>query len=278
MATILELAREVRHQLVSRATGCLTVSYGDGEVSIEMFEGVIVTPRDRFLSCFRKDPEDFRFQITEVQVPDNISSSGASLLIEALESINETTLLRVWAPYSNWRISFRDDHEIHNTLIKQHLASSVVRLRRLMRFAVFGGLKLEPPLKKPIPGEADRIRLWSQAGEWWKILGISDQASVAEIKAAFRHLALKFHPDRLEGTTESRERERAVAAFRDVHKAYKQALAKRRAKPIAVSAAQQAPVVEAQQSEWRSTKATAKPRFFRRLYDLIMVQVRLMSQ
>jgi hypothetical protein len=253
------------------------VLYEDGEISIELFEGVVATPRDRFLSCFRRDPKDFRFQTTEVHPPNGFSS-GASLLIEALEAMEDATLLRVWTPYSNWRISFREDPEIHNTLIKQHLTGGGVRLRRLMRFAVFGAIKLEPPLKKPLPDELDRIRLWSQAGDSWKVLGISDQASVPEIKAAFRKLALKYHPDRLEGTSEIQTRERAAAAFRDVHEAYRQALAKRTGKPILAPASQGTTVVNHQQFESRLTKAKPKPQFFQRLYDLIIAQARIMLQ
>jgi DnaJ-class molecular chaperone len=42
----------------------------------------------------------------------------------------------------------------------------------------------------------------------------------ASLKQAFRHLALRYHPDRHPGCTD-RERRRLAAAFAGVHEAYR---------------------------------------------------------
>lgn len=53
-----------------------------------------------------------------------------------------------------------------------------------------------------------------QLPDFYKILGLGDDASSAEIKAAFRRLALKYHPDRNPGDPE------AIELFSAIHKAY----------------------------------------------------------
>ncbi len=49
---------------------------------------------------------------------------------------------------------------------------------------------------------------------YYKILGISVRAGQAEIRSAFRYLAMKLHPDRNQGDA------KAAARFREVFKAY----------------------------------------------------------
>ena len=274
MATILELAREVRHHLVARATGCLTIFYADGEVSIDLADGVIVTPRDLFLPCFRRDPDDFQFRTTDVRPPEGFTS-GASLLIEALEGIDDATLLHVWTPYSNWKIGFREDPEIHNTLIRDHLTGRPERLRRLMRFAVSGVIKLEPPPKKTLTEEIGEIRKSAQAGDSWSVLGVPRNASVAEIKGEFRKLALRFHPDRLQ-TNDPAIREKAASAFRDIHQAYKNALANHTKHPAATPVPPTAAAFEESEPQPAERpcppKSPPKQPLFRRLYDFVMAR------
>lgn len=50
--------------------------------------------------------------------------------------------------------------------------------------------------------------------DYYKILGISKNASQEEIKKAYRKLALKYHPDRNKGNKEAEER------FKDINEAY----------------------------------------------------------
>ena len=53
-----------------------------------------------------------------------------------------------------------------------------------------------------------------QAKDYYKILGVSRDASQEEIKKAYRRLALKYHPDRHKGDKEAEER------FKEINEAY----------------------------------------------------------
>ncbi len=50
--------------------------------------------------------------------------------------------------------------------------------------------------------------------DYYKILGLNRNASDAEIRRAFRRLALEYHPDRCQGDPESEER------FKEINEAY----------------------------------------------------------
>jgi DnaJ-class molecular chaperone len=50
-------------------------------------------------------------------------------------------------------------------------------------------------------------------------LGVPRTATEAEVKRAYRALALKFHPDRHTGSTEA-EKQKAEAKFKDIGTAY----------------------------------------------------------
>ena len=216
MATILELAREIRHRLVDKDTGCLTVDYDKDAVSIHFSDGAVTTERGIFLSCFGRDPLDFRFMTMEV--PAGESGAGVSLLIEAIESIEPSSLERIWERYADWKIGFRLDPDIHNTLVKQHINKEAERLRRLMRLAVAGSLTLEPP-RNSIGDDIKRIN-GIKAHAWHEILGVDRSATEGEIRAAFRKLATRLHPDRWVTTADFALQAEAEQAFKRVSEAY----------------------------------------------------------
>lgn len=54
----------------------------------------------------------------------------------------------------------------------------------------------------------------TQSKDYYKILGVSKDASPEEIKKAFRKLALKYHPDKNKGNKEAEER------FKEINEAY----------------------------------------------------------
>jgi hypothetical protein len=217
MATILELAREIRQRLVAKDTGCLTVVYDKEEVSIHFSDGAVTTERGVFLSCFGRDPEDFRFMA--VDVPPSASGSGVSLLLEAIEAMEPASLERIWGRYADWKIGFRLDPDIHNTRVKQHIQTKPERLRRLMRLAVSGSLTLEPP-RNSISDDIQRILEVTGPEPWHQILGIDASTTEGEIRRAFRKLATRLHPDRWVTTADFELQARAEHAFKRVSQAY----------------------------------------------------------
>ena len=54
---------------------------------------------------------------------------------------------------------------------------------------------------------------------FYKILGVSNGATEAELKKSYKKMALKYHPDRMSGKSEA-EREMATAKFKEVNEAY----------------------------------------------------------
>ncbi|MBP5707287.1 MAG: J domain-containing protein [Spirochaetales bacterium] len=55
----------------------------------------------------------------------------------------------------------------------------------------------------------------------YQLLGISTDATAAEIKKAYHKLALKYHPDKLKGDPEAEEK---AQLFQNITIAYKKAL------------------------------------------------------
>jgi len=227
MASILELAREVRHRLVARDTGCLTIDYDKEAASIHFSEGTVTTDRGAFLACFDKDPTDFRFLTIDVE-PGESSGLGLGALLEAIEAIKPETLHRVWSRYAEWKIAFQFDPDIHNTLVRHHIETKPERLRRLMRLAVSGSLTLEPP-RNSISDEVKRINEAS-AANCRQVLALDENAGEAEIRRAFRKLATRLHPDRWVTTGDPDLKAGAEEAFKRISQAYSELMKPR---PIA---------------------------------------------
>ena len=62
---------------------------------------------------------------------------------------------------------------------------------------------------------AEKALKMSKRKDWYKILGVSKTASVAEIKRGYKKLALQWHPDK-----NVENREEAEAKFQDIAAAY----------------------------------------------------------
>ncbi|KAJ4804942.1 DnaJ protein P58IPK [Rhynchospora pubera] len=62
---------------------------------------------------------------------------------------------------------------------------------------------------------AEKALKMSKRKDWYKILGVSKTASIAEIKRAYKKLALQWHPDKNQD-----KREEAEAQFREIAAAY----------------------------------------------------------
>lgn len=62
---------------------------------------------------------------------------------------------------------------------------------------------------------AEKSLKLSKRKDWYKILGVSRTASIAEIKRAYKKLALQWHPDK-----NVDNREEAEAKFREIAAAY----------------------------------------------------------
>ena len=224
MVTILELAREIRHHIVNHSTGRLDLAYDDRHVFIDFSDGTVITSRELFLPCLRENPIGFEFYTREIPVPED-HESGASYLIEAMESLSPEILGAVWAPYVEWTIDLPQDPEIHRSLVGDHQTEGPGRLRRMMRLAVAGVLKLEPPAPKSVEEEIVSIRQGTGRGDYWQVLGIGRTATAADVKHAYRKLVRKYHPDRWHSNENSELGERAAEAFLDVRYCYERALA-----------------------------------------------------
>ena len=64
-------------------------------------------------------------------------------------------------------------------------------------------------------GKAERQLKLSKRKDWYKILSISKTASAADIKRAYKRLALQWHPDK-----NQENREEAENMFREIAAAY----------------------------------------------------------
>ena len=229
MATMIELAREIRHLLVSNETGCLTVEYPDKAVALHLAEGAIAAECAGLVSCLSRNPVDFQFKTMESPISERYVP-GATLLLDAIEAIDQKVLVRLWEPYAEWRIVFRLDEEIHNTFVKQHLTSDSDILRRVLRLAVSGSATLERPTIL-LSEEMERIEEASISGNWHKVLGIGHSPERFEIKQAYRKLARRFHPDRWVTSVDMRHRDRIERTFQHVSRAYIELYRPRQARP-----------------------------------------------
>lgn len=63
--------------------------------------------------------------------------------------------------------------------------------------------------------KAERGVKLSKRKDWYKVLGVSKTASAADIKRAYKKLALQWHPDK-----NADNQEEAEAKFREVAEAY----------------------------------------------------------
>jgi hypothetical protein len=75
------------------------------------------------------------------------------------------------------------------------------------------GAGQEPPKREPPPPPPDSKVMYR------KILGLSEQYTMDELKAAYRDCAAKFHPDRYVNASE-RERRRAEEMMKNINEAY----------------------------------------------------------
>ena len=57
--------------------------------------------------------------------------------------------------------------------------------------------------------------------DYYEVLGITKGASEAEIKKAYRKMAMKFHPDKFSNATD-KEKEEAESKFKEINDAYRQ--------------------------------------------------------
>ncbi len=222
MATVLQLAREIRHHIVSHSTGRLKVTYPGCSRIVDFSEGTIVSAPDGVLRCFEQAPRDFSFRRMKVALPNALQSGGA-LLIEAMESMDSEPLRRVWEPYKDWTILLPEDPEIHDTLVSAHFDPGAGHLRRMLRLAVSGVLTLLPPDAESMDEEMEEIRRATEGRDYWQVLGVARSASSGELRRAYRKRVRQFHPDLWHSSGDHTRKNRVGAAFRDVCYCYEQA-------------------------------------------------------
>ena len=223
MATTLELARKIRDRIVNHSTGRLNITFADSLAAVDFSEGTIVTPPLALLQCLKEPPVRFDFLPMDIPEADELQS-GAALLVEALDSIDDEALLEVWEAYRDWTILLIQDPDIHRTKVSDHLDESAGRLRQLLKPAVTGAVSLEPPVKRSIQDEMDFIRAATARDKYWEALSVDRTAGRDEIKHAYRELARQFHPDRWHSAKNDTMKGRIEQAFRDIQCCYENAL------------------------------------------------------
>ena len=223
MATILELARELRHHIVSHSTGRLQISFPDHLRSIDFSDGTIVSSREDLLPCLEEAASKFSFSSMTIPPPDALQS-GAALLIEAMESVDGDAIQRIWKPYQDWTVLLPQDPDLHNSVVSSHTNKGTGRLRRMLRLAVSGALTLEPRVARSINEAIEHIRKATGRGDYWRALNVDRSSSSDEIKKAYRNLVRRFHPDRWHSTDDQDLKERTAGAFRDVQHCYERAI------------------------------------------------------
>ena len=234
MATILELAREIRHHIVSHSTGRLELTYSRCPRSVDFSNGTIVSTRDALLPCFEEALLEFSFSPMEIPPPTELQS-GAAVLLEALESMNDRILRRVWEPYRDWTVLLPEHPRIHDTRVSAHLEQGGEWLRRMLNLAVTGSLTLGPPEAKSLDAEVKEIRAATGRGDYWQVLNIARSASSKEVKKAYRKRVRQFHPDRWYSSRDRTLKDHVEGAFRDVHYCYEQAMRALPQRPSAVT-------------------------------------------
>jgi hypothetical protein len=223
MATILESIREIRHHIISHSTGRLELKYSKRSRFVDFSAGTIVSARDLVLPCFEEAPLELSFHRMEIPPPTSIQGGGA-LLVEAMESMDDQTLQRVWEPYKDWTVLLPEDPEIHDTQVSGQLEKGGGRPRRMLQLAVSGALTLAPPAARSMDEEMKEIRTATGRGDYWQVLNIARSASSEEIKKAYRKRVRQFHPDRWYSSGDRMLMDRVECAFRDVRHCYEQAI------------------------------------------------------
>jgi DnaJ-domain-containing protein 1 len=229
MATVLELAREVRHRLNTKDTGCLYVEFTGDNAVIQLSDGAIRTGRAAFLACFTRNPIDFRFK--SMAVPNTgTPGEGILLLNDAIEAIEDQVLARSWDSHKNWRVAYPRDSSIHNTFVREYFGANSMQLRRLTRLVVSGSATLEAP-NTLIADEIREIELAFETQSWHEVLGLQKSAEATEIKRAYRKRARRFHPDRWISSPDAKLRDRAEKTFKIIGQAYVELSQSQPAKP-----------------------------------------------
>jgi len=219
MATVLELAREVRHRLNTKDSGSLYVEFAGDTSVIQMSDGFIRSGKAAFLACFKRNPIDFRFKSMTAPNSTGTHEAGISLLNEAIEAIDDQLLTHAWESHQNWRVTYSRDSSIHNTFVRDHLGSSSSQLRRLTRLVVSGSATLEAP-NTLISDEIRNIEMAFETQSWHEVLGLHESANASEIKKAYRKRARRFHPDRWVSSPDAKLRDRTEKTFKIIGRAY----------------------------------------------------------
>lgn len=222
MGTTLDLISEIRRQVVARSTGRMSIRFPGRTSHVLFLDGHLSFNAHGLGNYLEVPPVDVRFEPMPVQIPTGCG--GEQVLLDALDNLDTATLVRIWEPYRDWRVSFLQDPAVHGTKVAAHLKEDPERLARLLRLATMGALGLGPPTECSIEEVLERVTRDAVTDDPWAVLDLPPFSSGAEIKRRYRKLARQLHPDRWPMLEDGAERQRIVQAFRNVRTSYERAM------------------------------------------------------
>lgn len=214
----LNAARELdpENEMIKKAIKNISVSKELKEKAAASFKkGDIQAAIDQFQDCLEVDDLNINYNAT-IYLNIALCFSKQSKNEEALKSLNKAVQLNpkyakaffkrgdVNEALGNHEEALRDYQNAHQLEPSKSFLTIIIFLEEF---------NVEEKIKHAKVKAKEAAKK-----DFYKILGVDSKATDDEIKKAYRKLALKWHPDRNQGSEE--ERQKADKMFKDINEAY----------------------------------------------------------